>query len=169
MATVAEQLQQARAAAGLSIKQVADATKMRADHIHALEAGNYEPFVAPVYIRGSVRTYARLLRLEEAVVLAALDEELGRTERFREHPSLTGGDHGTLDKLTLLLSRVHWRIVLPILGVLAVLIIGLAIERRIRQRRANEPLTDLGSALYEPKTKPPVETLPLPTNSPPRR
>lgn len=142
---------------------------MRADHIHALEDGNYEPFVAPVYIRGSVRTYARLLRLDEAVVLATLDEELGRTARFREHPSLTGGDQGPLDRLTLVLSRVPWRIVLPILGVLAVLLIGLAIERSVQRRRANEPLTDLGSGLYEPKTKPAVETLPLPTNSPPRR
>ena len=71
---------------------------MRIDHVAALEEGNYDTFVAPVYIRGFVRTYARLLHLDEAAVMTALDAELGQTSKFREPPSLGGGaDGGALD------------------------------------------------------------------------
>ncbi len=44
MPTVAEQLKQAREAQGLKIHEVAEATKIRGDHIRALEAGNYDIF-----------------------------------------------------------------------------------------------------------------------------
>ena len=53
MSTVAEQLRSAREARKLTIYQVAETTKIRTDHIRALEVGNFEVFSAPVYIRGS--------------------------------------------------------------------------------------------------------------------
>lgn len=169
MATVAQQLRDARETAGLTVKQVADSTQMRTDHVYALEEGNYDAFVAPVYIRGFVRTYARVVRLEEGPLLAALDAELGQTERFREHPSLTGGRKGALDSLMLLFSRIHWRIVLPVIGILLVLLVALFIERSVRTRRIQDPLTGVGPGLYQPSGSPGGETLSIPTNTPPRR
>ena len=47
MSTVAEQLRVAREAQKLTVQQVADATKIRADHIGALEQGNFGVFSAP--------------------------------------------------------------------------------------------------------------------------
>ena len=44
MPTVAEQLRAAREATKLTIEQVADATKIRTDHIRALEQGNFSAF-----------------------------------------------------------------------------------------------------------------------------
>jgi cytoskeletal protein RodZ len=61
MPTVAEQLRAAREAKKLTVQQVADATKIRTDHIRALEEGNFSAFSAPIYIRGSVKNYATLL------------------------------------------------------------------------------------------------------------
>ena len=72
MSTVAEQLRAAREAKKLTVQQVADATKMRTDHVRALEEGKFNVFSAPVYIRGSVKIYAKLLKLDEAPLLAAL-------------------------------------------------------------------------------------------------
>ena len=66
MPTVAELLRQAREEQKLNIYQVAEITKIKTDHIRALEAGQYDAFSAPVYIRGFVRTYAKALRLEKA-------------------------------------------------------------------------------------------------------
>ena len=63
MPTVAEQLRAAREAKNLSVNEVAEITKIRTDHIRALEEGNFDIFVAPVYIRGFARTYATLLKL----------------------------------------------------------------------------------------------------------
>src|SRR5207253_137981 len=44
MSTVAEQLRLAREARNLTVHQVADITKIRTDHIRALEEGNFDMF-----------------------------------------------------------------------------------------------------------------------------
>ena len=82
--TVSEQLRQAREAKHLSIAQVAEITKLRTDHVRALEEGKYEVFSAPVYVRGFVRTYSNLLKLDVPQVMAALDGELGGLKKFAD-------------------------------------------------------------------------------------
>src|SRR6266571_9185286 len=84
MPTVAEQLRTSREAQGLTVYQIAEITKIRTDHVRALEEGNYEGFAAPVYIRGFVRNYAKLLKLDVPALMLRLDAELGQTERFHE-------------------------------------------------------------------------------------
>jgi cytoskeleton protein RodZ len=74
MPTVAEQLRLGREAMKMEVQQVAEATKLKSDQIRALEEGNYDYFTAPVYLRGSVRTYARLLKLDGPKLVAELDE-----------------------------------------------------------------------------------------------
>ena len=44
MSTVAEQLRQAREAQKLTIQELAEITKIRSDHIRALEEGNFNVF-----------------------------------------------------------------------------------------------------------------------------
>jgi len=83
MPTVAEQLRTAREAQKLTIHAIAETTKVRSDHIRALEAGDFNVFSAPVYIRGFVRTYATLLKLDVPQVMAALDTELRQTEKIQ--------------------------------------------------------------------------------------
>src|SRR5437867_301757 len=97
MTTVAEQLRSAREARGLTVHQVAEITKIRTDHLRALEEGNYEVFSAPVYIRGFVRAYASLLKLDVPMLMTTLDAELGRTERFDEPPPLSDEPRGFVD------------------------------------------------------------------------
>ena len=89
MSTVAEQLREGREAQKLTIQGVAEITKIRSDHIRALEEGNFNVFSAPVYIRGFVRTCATLLKLDVPQVMSTLEGELGQTEKFREPPPLT--------------------------------------------------------------------------------
>ena len=104
MPTVAEQLRLAREKQSLTIHQVAEHTKIRTDHIRALEEGNYDVFSAPVYIRGFTRSYATMLKLDAAAVIAVLDQELAQTTKFREHPKLMGESKGFLDFVMLQLS-----------------------------------------------------------------
>ena len=89
MPTVAEQLRRAREEQKLNIYQVAEITKIKTDHIRALESGHYDTFSAPVYIRGFVRTYAKLLKLDESQIIADLETEMGQSQKFRELPPLT--------------------------------------------------------------------------------
>src|SRR5215469_12264065 len=104
MSTVAEQLHQAREAKNLTVEQVAEITKIRTDHLRALEEGNFNAFSAPVYIRGFVSTYSTLLKLDVPRVMADLYGELGQTKKFAEPPPLSDHPRGTVDFVMLQLS-----------------------------------------------------------------
>ena len=110
MSSVSEQLRQARLAQNLSIERLAEITKIRGDHLRALEEGNYDVFPAPVYIRGFVRTYAKVLKLDGSQIVAELESELSQTKKFREPPPLIEKPRGALDFLMLQLSRLNWRV-----------------------------------------------------------
>ena len=108
MSTVAEQLRQAREAKNLTEQQVVEITKIRTDHLRALEEGNFDVFSAPVYIRGFVRSYATLLKLDVPQIMSALEAELAGTTKFAEPPSLAEHKHSSVDFLMLQLSKVDW-------------------------------------------------------------
>src|SRR5579863_93839 len=109
MAAISEQLHLAREEKKLTIHQVAEVTKIRTDHIRALEEGNFDVFSAPVYIRGFVRTYAALLKLDAPKIMTELDDELGKTEKFRDPPPLTEPTGSALNFITLQLSKLNRR------------------------------------------------------------
>ena len=162
MSTVAEQLRQAREARHLSVQEVAEITKIRTDHVRALEEGNFDVFSAPVYIRGFVRTYSTLLKMEVPAVMAALDAELGQTKKFAEPPPLSERPRGVVDFLMLLLSRVDWRRGAVGLAA-AVVVLGFALGYiLLHQHRSTDPLKDLKPGVYEQKGGASGETLPLP-------
>ena len=162
MPTVAELLRQGREAQNLSVHQLADLTKMRTDHIRALEEGNYAVFSAPVYIRGFVRTCASMLKLDPASVMTALNEELSQSKKFREHPPLTVKTGGVIDWFTLQLSKVNWKVALPAIGVVLVLFAIIWIVAMVRAQGARDPLRNLGPGMYQPAKSQGGEVLPLP-------
>jgi cytoskeleton protein RodZ len=67
-----QQLRQAREAAGISIDDAAHALHLDRDVIFSIEADDHAALDAPVFIRGYLRGYAKLLELEEDEVLAGL-------------------------------------------------------------------------------------------------
>jgi cytoskeletal protein RodZ len=163
MSTVAEQLHSAREARSLTIYQVAEVTKIRTDHIRALESGNFDVFSAPVYIRGFVRSYAVLLKLDVPQVMAELDSELGKTEKFHEPPPLTDQKRGVLDFLTLQLSKLDWRVGVGV----AVLVVAVGIITGLlvwRHNRPQDPLANIGNGMYQPASSA-GETAPLPNTA----
>jgi cytoskeletal protein RodZ len=166
MSTVADQLRQAREAKKMTIHDVADVTQIRTDHIRALEEGNFDIFSAPVYIRGFVRTYATLLKLDVPQTMAALDAELGRTEKFREPPPLTDEPRNPLDFLTLLLSKVDWRKGLLGLGAIVGMVAIMSVALMVRHARRSDPLSGLKSGVYQPAQSNSGDTLPLPSPAP---
>ena len=160
MSTVAEQLRLAREARQLTIEQVAELTKIRTDRVRALEAGQYDSFSATIYIRGSVKNYARALKLDEAKLLAALDAELKGTEKFSEPPPLLEIKKNFLDALLLLLAKVNWKLGFAGLALLTLLVLAALGLWAWRHHQANDPLKDLPPAVYQPANS--GDTLPLP-------
>jgi len=160
MPTVAEQLRAAREAKKLTIPQVAEATKIRTDHIRALEEGNFNVFSAPVYIRGFVRNYATHLKLDVPQVMAALDVELGRTEKFKEPPPLVEQPKTVLDHLMDSLAKLNWRVgIVGLAAVGIVLVVALA-GLAWRHHNHSNPTANLPPAVYQSTNS--GETLPLP-------
>ena len=160
MSTVAEQLRSAREAKSLTVEQVAEITKIRTDHIRALEEGDFNVFSAPIYIRGSVRLYAGALKLDPAPLLATLDKELKGTEKYSEPPPLGDTKKTLVDSLTLLLAKMNWK-----LGVAGVVVIGLTVVLVLsflawRHHQKSDPLKNLPPAIYQPANS--SDTLPLP-------
>ena len=162
MPTVAEQLQAARKARKLTVQQVAETTKIRTDHIRALEEGNFEVFSAPVYIRGSVKNYAMLLKLAVPAIMAELNAELGQTEKFKEPPPLMEEPNTPLDHITFLLSKLNWRLGMIGGAALVVLLVISLIGMAWRYHSHKDSLAGVQPAVYQ--TSGSSETLPLPTH-----
>lgn len=164
MSSVADQLRRAREAQGLSLHDLGELTKIKSDHLEALERAHYDPFPAPVYIRGSVRTCATVLKLDVSAVLADLDAELAKNPDFAEPPSLTGARRGPLDWVTYQLSRVNWRVASVVGGVVAVLAGGYWAWNAWSDRVREDPLSRLGPGMYQPASNSHAEgdVLPLP-------
>jgi cytoskeletal protein RodZ len=160
MPTVAEQLRSAREAKKLTVDQVAEQTKIRTDHVRALEEGRYTAFSATIYIRGSVKIYSGFLKLDTAALLTALDAELKGTEKFSELPPLVETKKTTLDAFILLLSKLNWKVGFAgIIVIAAIMVIGLSFWVW-RHHKASDPLKNLPPAVYQPANS--GDTLPLP-------
>jgi cytoskeletal protein RodZ len=166
MTTVAQQLRQAREAKQLTVEQVAEITKIRTDHIRALEDANFDVFSAPVYIRGFVRTYAGLLKLEVSRVMAELDAELSQTQKFAEPPSLLGEHKGILDFIMLQFSKINWQRSAVMLAGAAVIVLLIGGSFLWWHSRPQDPMKNLKPGVYQSNQTLPGETLTLPPPAP---
>jgi len=161
MATVSEQLRHARERQQLDIYQAAEITKIKTDHLRALESGHFEVFAAPVYVRGFIRTYATMLKLDPVLLMKDLEAELAHSGKLREPAPLMPRNQGPLDFLMLHLSRMNWRTMVVVASVLLFVALAVILVRN-RTRQPANPTQNLGPALYQPKPSRPGETLPVP-------
>lgn len=148
----------------LSVHEVAETTKLKSDHIRALEEGNYDYFTAAIYLRGSVRTYSTLLKLDPAEILAQLDTELSSSKKFGAEVPAPARKKTGVDTLMLILSRLNWGIAATIIVIAVIALAGNASYRAWKNRKMADPLKKLSSGMYQP-AEPSGETLPLPTNT----
>jgi cytoskeleton protein RodZ len=66
---------------GLTLQQASSATRIRLEHLSALEADEPELLAAPVYARGYLRAYARYLGLDEDSLVARMPHAPQDTRR----------------------------------------------------------------------------------------
>lgn len=71
--TVGQQLRAAREAKGLSAGEIAKALKLSPSQVEALEADDWARLPCNTIIRGFVRNYARLLKLDPDALMTSLD------------------------------------------------------------------------------------------------
>ena len=71
-----EQMRRAREAAGLSLEDVANQTRVPLRHLSALETGNYQALPGTTYCAGFARAFARVVGLDEAALVAKVRAEI---------------------------------------------------------------------------------------------
>ncbi|MEU9893693.1 helix-turn-helix domain-containing protein [Streptomyces phaeochromogenes] len=75
--SIGRALQQARIAAGLTVDDVSNATRVRIAIVHAIEQDDFTPCGGDVYARGHLKTLARAVNLDPAPLLAQYDDDHG--------------------------------------------------------------------------------------------
>ncbi len=73
MQTIGDRLEEARKRKGSSIREAAEATKIRGDYLQKFEANAFDLDLPPLYVRGFVRSYARYLELDADRFIAEYD------------------------------------------------------------------------------------------------
>lgn len=77
--TIGERLEEARKRQGISIREAAEATKIRGDYLLAMEDNSMNIPLPEIYKRGFLKNYARLLKLDPAKILTDYEaRELSR-------------------------------------------------------------------------------------------
>ncbi len=77
--TVSDQLRQAREAAGLTQAAVADALFLTVTYIRYMDAGEFERLPKQAFVRGYLRSYARVVGLDGGLLVQLYDEEFRET------------------------------------------------------------------------------------------
>jgi cytoskeleton protein RodZ len=102
-ATPGATLAAARQAHGLSVTDVAEQMRISPRQVAAIESGRYGELPGAVFVRGFVRNYARLLKLDPVPLLHALEPELSGEVPLRAHEIA-----GTLPVTTRRHHRPSW-------------------------------------------------------------
>lgn len=82
--SAAECLAATRKAAGLSLAAVSDATKVKIEHLEAIEASDASALPIAAYAVGFVKAYARFLGLDEAALAEQFKKDIGA-----DHPAVS--------------------------------------------------------------------------------
>lgn len=88
--TPGQTLRAAREAGGMSIADVAQALKLSPRQVEAIESDDYERLSGPTFVRGFVRNYARLMRLDAAQLVAGLDAKASMPVAELRVPEIEG-------------------------------------------------------------------------------
>lgn len=83
-------LRAARVASGLSIAEVTQSIKFAERQIEALERDDFDKLPGNTFVRGIIRSYAKLLRLDPGPLLAMLGEQLPPADNAVHAPEDTG-------------------------------------------------------------------------------
>lgn len=87
--TLGQKLEEARKRQGMSLREAAEATKIRGDILLKFEAADFGFDLPEVYKRGFLRVYARLLKLDQAEIMADYDRVMAPAVKAIERPRIS--------------------------------------------------------------------------------
>ncbi|MFO0626741.1 MAG: helix-turn-helix domain-containing protein [Polyangiales bacterium] len=141
MESIGTWLRREREVRGVSLEEVADATRIPVQSLSSLEEGRFEELPGEVFVKGFLRSYARAVGLAGDEVLARYSIEV-RSRDVRPlavRPSIPSQDRG---------RRFGLAIALVVFGILATLAISFLL--RPRTQDGPEVLSALPAATVAP-------------------
>jgi cytoskeleton protein RodZ len=78
MATLGEKLRQAREAKGLSLRDVAEITRVAVNYLESIEEDNFKPLPGGIFNKGFVRSFAKAVGVDEQEALADYSNLMAR-------------------------------------------------------------------------------------------
>jgi cytoskeleton protein RodZ len=96
MQTIGERLEEARKRKGISIREAAEATKIRGDYLHKYESNQFDIKLPEIYVRGFLRTYANYLKLPAEKIINDY-HALGLGDPSKSGRSINREGYGRMD------------------------------------------------------------------------
>jgi cytoskeletal protein RodZ len=118
MLKVGERLAQERRHQGLSIEDVAKATKIRPEFLSAIEKGEYKKLPSSAYIQGFIRNYTEFLGLPMKETIAVFKREFDEREYLGVLPD------SFTKKQTSVLSGFRLGPTTMLLGIIIIFVVG---------------------------------------------
>src|SRR5437588_11807437 len=88
LASFGEELRREREIRGISLKEIADATKISKRFLEAIERNDHKTLPAPVFTRGFVREYARYLGLNSDEIVNRYNYAAAGDDRIEQSSHL---------------------------------------------------------------------------------
>src|SRR5436190_23561760 len=88
LASFGEELRREREIRGISLKEIADATKISKRFLDAIEKNDHKTLPAPVFTRGFIREYARYLGLSSEEIVNRYNFAAAGDERIEQSAHL---------------------------------------------------------------------------------
>lgn len=92
MQSIGERLEEARKRKGITVREAAEATKIRGDYINSFESNSFKINIPDIYIRGFLRSYSNYLKLNSDKIITDYNAHLlgeGKSQR-RENREFLG-------------------------------------------------------------------------------
>src|SRR5688572_33225148 len=86
LASFGEELRREREIRGISLKEIADATKISKRFLEAIERNDHQSLPAPVFTRGFVREYARYVGLNAEEMVNRYNYAAAQDDRIESLP-----------------------------------------------------------------------------------
>ena len=83
--TLGERLRHKREELKVSLEEAAKITKVRMEYLEKMEEGAYEKLPADVYLKGFLRSYAKMLGLDAKEVIQIYERERGIQNNIKKH------------------------------------------------------------------------------------
>jgi len=110
-----ERLQAARIQRGLSVDDVANRMHLNINILESIENNNFEEITAPIFVKGYLRAYARIVSLDEEELIRQYGDFYSN-----EDPPISTTSH-MAPELSVADVRIKWMTYLVILGLAALL------------------------------------------------